>query len=281
MTGQGRFHALTCLDEGADRRLRRTRTGPCAREGDSCIGTARFGAKVADRAHPSHAARRGRGPFERRARGCTARPPHTHCEIDAAGPRMWLPVLSPSWRSGGVGHHGPTLFGSEWESPRWQPWSTPRHETPIRVVLIDDSDEIREVLRLALQRGAEFTVVAEAADGRAGLAAVDAHQPHLVLLDIAMPVMDGLQALPLIRQASPGSVVVILTGYPESSIALSAVESELTASSARAARCRSFLPRSARCSTTGCRWPLTSRREKRAVGRRRSKGCRGQQPEGR
>ena len=96
--------------------------------------------------------------------------------------------------------------------------------TPIRVVLIDDSAEIREVLRLALHRGEEFTVVAEAADGRAGLAAVDAHQPDLVLLDIAMPVMDGLQALPLIRRASPPSIVVILTGYPECSIVLSALE---------------------------------------------------------
>ena len=96
--------------------------------------------------------------------------------------------------------------------------------TPMRTVLIDDFADIREVLRVALQQTDKFTVVAEAADGRAGLAAVEEHQPHLVLLDIAMPLMDGLQALPLIRQASPSSVVVILTGYPEESVALSAVE---------------------------------------------------------
>jgi DNA-binding NarL/FixJ family response regulator len=80
------------------------------------------------------------------------------------------------------------------------------------------------VLRLALQREDDFTVVAEAAVGEAGIAAVGEHKPHLVLLDIAMPVMDGLQALPLLRQTSPGSVVVMLTGYSEASAALTAVE---------------------------------------------------------
>lgn len=111
---------------------------------------------------------------------------------------------------------------------------TPQHEgtaitqtrtpTPIRVVVIDDSEEIRDVLRLALERQDDFTLVAEAADGEAGVAAVDAHQPHLVLLDVSMPVMDGFQALAEIRRVSPGSVVIVLTGYSENAAALTAVE---------------------------------------------------------
>ena len=95
---------------------------------------------------------------------------------------------------------------------------------PARVVLIDDSEDIRDVLRLALEREDEFEVVAEAADGQAGIDVVSAHKPHLVLLDLAMPLMDGLQALPHIRQASPGSVVVMLTGLSETAAAVSAVE---------------------------------------------------------
>ena len=50
------------------------------------------------------------------------------------------------------------------------------------------------------------------------------HQPDLVLLDIALPVMDGLQALALIRHESPGSTVVMLSGFSESVAALAAVE---------------------------------------------------------
>ena len=92
------------------------------------------------------------------------------------------------------------------------------------VVLIDDSEEILEVLRLALNREHDFTVVAEASDGEAGVAAVLEHEPDLVLLDIALPVMDGLQALQLIRQESPGTIVIMLTGFSEKAAALTAAE---------------------------------------------------------
>jgi DNA-binding NarL/FixJ family response regulator len=100
--------------------------------------------------------------------------------------------------------------------------------SPIRVVLVDDSDDLRFFVRLALDREPDFTVVAEAPDGAAGVAAVAEYTPHLVLLDIAMPVMDGLQALTLIREESPGSIVVMLsaftgsTGAPERAMALGA-----------------------------------------------------------
>ena len=84
---------------------------------------------------------------------------------------------------------------------------------PIRIVVIDDSDDLRLLVRRSLDREADFDVVAEAADGASGVAAVAAHKPHLVLLDIAMPVMDGLQALTLIREESPGSIVVMLSAF--------------------------------------------------------------------
>ena len=92
--------------------------------------------------------------------------------------------------------------------------------SPIRVVLVDDSADLRLLVRLALEREADFTIVAEAPDGDSGVAAVAAHKPHLVLLDIAMPVMDGLQALTLIREESPGSIVVMLSAFTGSSGAI-------------------------------------------------------------
>ncbi len=88
-----------------------------------------------------------------------------------------------------------------------------RTRSPIRVVLVDDSDDLRLVVRMALEREPEFTVVAEAGDGQSGVDAVAANKPHLVLLDIAMPGMDGLQALTLIREECPGSIVVMLSAF--------------------------------------------------------------------
>ena len=92
--------------------------------------------------------------------------------------------------------------------------------SPIRVVLVDDSADLRSLVRMTLDREPDFTVVAEAADGASGVEAVAAYKPHLVLLDIAMPVMDGLQALTLIREDAPGSIVVMLSAFTGSSGAI-------------------------------------------------------------
>jgi DNA-binding NarL/FixJ family response regulator len=100
--------------------------------------------------------------------------------------------------------------------------------TTLRVVVVDDSEDLVFLVRGAMERTGQFTVVAEAADGEQGVAAVTREQPDLVLLDILMPVMDGLAALPLIRAASPDSIVVMLsalgdsTGMPEKALALGA-----------------------------------------------------------
>jgi DNA-binding NarL/FixJ family response regulator len=83
------------------------------------------------------------------------------------------------------------------------------------VVVIDDTDDLRQLVRMALERGGAFRVVGEAGDGAEGVLVVRSCQPDLVLLDIAMPVMDGLQALPLIREECPSAVVVMLSGFGE------------------------------------------------------------------
>ena len=83
--------------------------------------------------------------------------------------------------------------------------------------MIDDSEDMRVLLKVALERGGDFRIVAEAADGEQGVDAVRAFQPDLVLLDIAMPVMDGMQALPLIRVECPTAVVVMVSAFGDSS----------------------------------------------------------------
>ncbi len=94
---------------------------------------------------------------------------------------------------------------------------------PMTVVIVDDTPDLRDLLRLALERSGDFRVVAEAADGRQAVDVVAAHSPDLVLLDIAMPVMDGLEALPLVRRTSPRSTVVMLSGFGASAMTAKAL----------------------------------------------------------
>jgi CheY-like chemotaxis protein len=85
----------------------------------------------------------------------------------------------------------------------------------VNVLVVDDSSELRELISFVIKRHpAGWQVVGTAEEGQQAIAAAAAQQPDLVLLDIAMPVMDGMQALPLIREAAPRAVVVMLSGYP-------------------------------------------------------------------
>ena len=83
----------------------------------------------------------------------------------------------------------------------------------LRVVVIDDTPDIRFLLRLTLERDGRFEVVGEAGDGVEAIEAAARLRPDVVLLDLAMPVMDGLEALPEIRKVSPESRVVVLSGF--------------------------------------------------------------------
>lgn len=84
----------------------------------------------------------------------------------------------------------------------------------LRTVLVDDGEEIRRYLRAMLERDGRFEVVGEAGDGLGAIAAVERWTPDLVVLDIAMPYMDGISALPEIRRRAPGVRVVVLSGFP-------------------------------------------------------------------
>ena len=95
---------------------------------------------------------------------------------------------------------------------------------PPSVLLVDDTADLRALVRMALERRGDFRVVAEAGDGREGVDVAKAHQPDVVLLDIAMPVMSGLEALPLIREVCPTSTVIMLSGFGADKMAAQALE---------------------------------------------------------
>ena len=79
-----------------------------------------------------------------------------------------------------------------------------------RILIVDDHPLTREALASLLEQHG-FNVVGQASDGAEAIAAASRLRPDLVLLDLTMPGMDGLSALPTIREASPESEVVVLT----------------------------------------------------------------------
>jgi DNA-binding NarL/FixJ family response regulator len=87
---------------------------------------------------------------------------------------------------------------------------------PIRLVVVDDNSDLRFLVRAAVESRGGFEVVGEAGDGREGVAVVQAAQPDLVLLDLDMPMMGGLDALPLLREAAPGAQIVVLSSFRRS-----------------------------------------------------------------
>jgi signal transduction histidine kinase len=93
----------------------------------------------------------------------------------------------------------------------------------LRVALADDTPQIRHALRLSLEFDGRFKVVGEAADGAEAIRLATVEQPHVVLLDLAMPVMDGLQAIPHIRRAAPETRIVVLSGFPADKMAQEAL----------------------------------------------------------
>ena len=86
----------------------------------------------------------------------------------------------------------------------------------IRVLVADDQAMVREGLRMILDLQEDIEVVGEAGDGQAALHAVAEHRPDVVLMDIRMPVMDGLQATErLLHGGRPGPRVLVLTTFGE------------------------------------------------------------------
>jgi signal transduction histidine kinase len=83
----------------------------------------------------------------------------------------------------------------------------------VRVLIVDDTADIRLLLRFTLERAGGFEVVDEAGNGREAQELAATHRPDVILLDLAMPVMDGLEALPGLRRIVPEATIIVLSGF--------------------------------------------------------------------
>jgi DNA-binding NarL/FixJ family response regulator len=93
----------------------------------------------------------------------------------------------------------------------------------ISVLLCDDAPGFRALLRYALEDDPDVVVVGEAGDGEAGLRAIADLRPDIVLLDIAMPRLQGLDAITAMRARSPATRIVALSGFTAEEMAARAL----------------------------------------------------------
>lgn len=92
-----------------------------------------------------------------------------------------------------------------------------------RVLLVDDEDQVRRMLRRVLEKRG-FQVVTEAENGQAGVAAAREHQPDVVVMDLNMPLMNGIEATRAIKETHPDIRVLFFSAYADESLRTSARE---------------------------------------------------------
>jgi DNA-binding NarL/FixJ family response regulator len=95
----------------------------------------------------------------------------------------------------------------------------------ITCLIVDDHEVVREGLRLSLSRAPHIRVVGEAADGEAAVALAERRRPNVVIMDVRMPGMDGLEATKELMDRVPDSAVLIFTAYSERSMLSRGLES--------------------------------------------------------
>jgi two-component system, NarL family, nitrate/nitrite response regulator NarL len=117
----------------------------------------------------------------------------------------------------------------------------PDTETPVRVLVVDDEPDIRILLWLAVEADGRCQVVADASNGREGVVRAAEHQPDVVVLDQMMPEMDGVHALPLIREAAPRAKVIMLSALSSQDLRAEALRSGADAYLEKAASFRPLL----------------------------------------
>ncbi len=95
----------------------------------------------------------------------------------------------------------------------------------ITCLIVDDHEVVREGLRLSLSRATHIRVVGEASDGASAVELVDRRRPDVVIMDVRMPGMDGLEATKEILRIAPETAVLMFTAFSERSLLARGLES--------------------------------------------------------
>jgi DNA-binding NarL/FixJ family response regulator len=95
---------------------------------------------------------------------------------------------------------------------------------PITILIVDDERTFGEALELALAREDDLRIVEVAVDGRTAVRAVSQHHPDVILMDISMPGMSGIEATRRIKEAKPDATVLILSGHDDEHLLARAVQ---------------------------------------------------------
>jgi signal transduction histidine kinase len=90
------------------------------------------------------------------------------------------------------------------------------------VLLVDDVADLRFLLRVVLETDGSFEVIGEAGDGQTAMDLCERTRPDVIILDLSMPTMDGLEALPELRKLAPDATIVVLSGFDKGRIGTSA-----------------------------------------------------------
>ncbi len=97
---------------------------------------------------------------------------------------------------------------------------------PLTIVVADDTPDYRQIVRYLLESMADtMTIVGEAADGEEALALVRLHRPDIVITDLVMPRLNGVELTRRIRQELPQTMIVIMSSYAEDAYRLMASDS--------------------------------------------------------
>jgi CheY-like chemotaxis protein len=120
------------------------------------------------------------------------------------------------------GEHAPMADAFAAAVPAFDRVHAPVVEEATRVMIVDDDQDIRLLLRIWLEGDPGFEVAGEASDGHAAIEVARLTRPHVAVLDVQMPGMSGIQALPLIRKVAPDCAVVMFSANGQRCEALAA-----------------------------------------------------------
>lgn len=105
----------------------------------------------------------------------------------------------------------------------WRLQPFPPHNQMIEIVLVDDHEMVRSGIRLLLESTGEFRVIGDMGTALDAIAFCEAAQPRVVIMDMSLPVLDGVEALAALIRVSPQTRVLVLTAYDDDRTVVSAI----------------------------------------------------------